>query len=125
MRHELLMPKLGLTMTEGALVEWMVAAGQPFRKGQSLFVVESEKAAIEVPAEHDGVLLESTAQPGQTHPVGEIIGWWGDAQDAIAVAETPTSNPAASAAAPSAPEQPRIRATPLARRLATQRGIEL
>jgi pyruvate dehydrogenase E2 component (dihydrolipoamide acetyltransferase) len=120
MRRELLMPKLGLTMTEGALVEWMVAAGQPFSKGQSLFVIESEKAAIEVPAEHDGVLLESTAQPGQTLPVGEVIGWWGDAQDTAFVAGTVASNPAASTPAP-----PRIRATPLARRLATQRGIDL
>jgi pyruvate dehydrogenase E2 component (dihydrolipoamide acetyltransferase) len=48
MRHPLLVPKLGLTMAEGALVEWMVAPGQAFKAGQGLFVIESEKAANEM-----------------------------------------------------------------------------
>jgi pyruvate dehydrogenase E2 component (dihydrolipoamide acetyltransferase) len=78
MRRELLVPKLGLTMTEGVLVEWMVAPGASFKANQSLFVIESEKAAIEIPAEGDGVLLEVTADLGVTLPVGSVIGFWDD-----------------------------------------------
>ena len=61
MRRELLVPKLGLTMTEGTLVEWLVRPGEPFRAGQNLFVIESEKTATDVAAEADGVLVEITA----------------------------------------------------------------
>ena len=57
MRRELLVPKLGLTMTEGVLVEWMVRPGEAFKAEQGLFVIESEKAANEIGAEADGVLL--------------------------------------------------------------------
>ena len=56
MRHEWLMPKLGLTMTEGALVEWTLAPGARFSAGDCVFVVENDKAATEVAAESDGVM---------------------------------------------------------------------
>jgi pyruvate dehydrogenase E2 component (dihydrolipoamide acetyltransferase) len=131
MRRELLMPKLGLTMTEGLMTEWMVAPGAAFKAGDSLFIIESEKAAVEVPADADGVLLEITTQPGDTVPVGSPIGWWDDglAGDSAAApqAAAPAPAPAPShvaAAAPAAPGE-RLIATPLARRLAQQRGVDL
>ena len=137
MRRELLMPKLGLTMTEGALVDWMVVPGASFRADQGLFVVESEKAAVEVPADADGTLLEITVQPGETVPVGAVIGYWDVSNpDSGAAASTPAA--AAAAAAPSveaavpapaavvpAPAAARVPVTPLARRIAAQRGIDL
>ncbi|GAO23153.1 dihydrolipoyllysine-residue acetyltransferase [Alicycliphilus sp. B1] len=51
---------------------------RPFGADQSLFVIESEKAANEVGAEADGVLLEITAQAGETLPCGTVIGYWDD-----------------------------------------------
>jgi pyruvate dehydrogenase E2 component (dihydrolipoamide acetyltransferase) len=121
MRRELLMPKLGLTMTEGALVEWMAAPGQAFKAGAGLFVIESEKAAIEIPAEASGVMLETTAEPGATLAVGAVMGYW---EDGVPADETPApAEPAQAAARVSTVV--RIPVTPLARRLAEQRGIDL
>lgn len=134
MRRELLVPKLGLTMAEGTLVEWMVKPGDAFRADQSIFVIESEKAATEIPAEADGTLLEITAELGATLAVGTVIGFWDDgAAGAGATAgapSPPTSAPPPAPAAPApvaAPRPPdeRLLATPLARRLAQTRGIDL
>jgi len=135
MRREMLVPKLGLTMAEGTLVEWMVKPGDTFRADQSLFVIESEKAATEIPAEADGTLLEITAELGATLAVGSVIGYWDDGAAGLAEASpSPSPSPVAAAAvtvsvtpAPVAPPGPgeRLLATPLARRLAQARGIEL
>lgn len=142
MRRELLIPKLGLTMTEGVLVEWMVKPGDAFKVDQGVFVVESEKAANEVGAEADGVLLEITAQVGDTLPCGTVIGYWDDGQagEGVAVAApaaqtsatAPTaatvSDPVAAVpvqAAPTNAAGQRIPVTPLARRLAGQHGVDL
>ena len=140
MRRELLVPKLGLTMTEGVLVEWMVQPGETFKVDQGLFVIESEKAANEVGAEADGVLLETIAQAGETLPCGTVIGYWDDGQagqtqltTASAAPPVPVvqaAAPAPSVAAPVPSMLPvaagvRIPVTPLARRLAMQQGVDL
>lgn len=140
MRRELLMPKLGLTMTEGTIVEWMVTLGQAFKKGESLFVIESEKAAIEVPADEDGVLIDATVPVGDTVPVGAVIGHWSDAQPSeaapvddgkVALAPSADAMIAPDLVMTTAPSQPgpssaqRVPVTPLARRVAKQRGIDL
>ncbi|QHE83890.1 dihydrolipoamide acetyltransferase family protein [Hydrogenophaga sp. BPS33] len=142
MRRDLLMPKLGLTMTEGTLAEWLVRPGQRFEAGDSLFVIESEKAAIEVPADAGGTLLEAGAAVGQTLAVGTVIGSW---DDGSAQTSPPAARPAPSAAKPpaeavapapvppptpapltaGAPPSARIIASPLARRVAAQRGVDL
>ena len=134
MRRELLMPKLGLTMAEGVMTEWLLPPGAAFKAGDSIFIIESEKAAVEVPADADGVLLEITAQPGETVPVGTPIGWWDDAR---AGESLPAASPPAPSAAPTMDTSPapapapeagtgeRVIATPLARRLAQQRGVDI
>lgn len=152
MRRELLVPKLGLTMTEGALVEWMVAPGDAFKADQGIFVIESEKAATEIQAEADGRLLEIRVEAGVTLPVGEVIGYWDDGKDeagangkptemvhangsagphslpaeaqAVAVPVPSAVQPVASFAVTEANGQ-RVPVTPLARRVAAQRGIDL
>ncbi|MCW5672189.1 MAG: lipoyl domain-containing protein, partial [Hydrogenophaga sp.] len=101
MRRELLVPKLGLTMAEGTLVEWMVKPGDAFRADQSIFVIESEKAATEIPAEADGTLLEITAELGATLAVGTVIGFWDDgAAGAGATAGAPSPPTSAQPPAP-------------------------
>jgi len=111
MRRELLMPKLGLTMTEGVLVEWLLKPGDAFTLGQAVFLVESEKAVNEVTALDSGTLLEITAQEGQTLACGEVVGWWDDGHG-----ETATTLGDLSARTP---------VTPLARRLSIQNAIRL
>lgn len=136
MRREILVPKLGLTMSEGTLVEWMVQPGASFRADQGLFVIESEKAANEIGAEADGVLLEVCAQVGQTLPCGTVIGYWDDGQVGEAAAPpaassaTVLASPAVVAAAPVVAAPPvnsgqRVPVTPLALRLAAQLDVEL
>ncbi len=135
MRRELLVPKLGLTMTEGTLVEWMVQPGDAFKAGQGIFVVESEKAANEIDADADGVLLEMVAEVGATLACGAVIGYWDDGQAGEGVA-APAAKPVAQAVCAPAAEAvadssavlsvgQRIPVTPLARRIAQQKGVEL
>ncbi|HQN13367.1 MAG TPA: lipoyl domain-containing protein, partial [Quisquiliibacterium sp.] len=76
------MPKLGLTMTEGLVAEWMVAEGATFRTGDVLYLVETEKVVNEVLAEQDGVLLQTLVPAGDTVPVGTPIAQWDDAPGA-------------------------------------------
>ncbi len=131
MRRELLVPKLGLTMAEGTLVEWMVKPGDAFRADQSIFVIESEKAATEIPAEADGTLLEITAELGATLAVGTVLGYWDDGAPGAGAAEPVPVQPAPVVAAPPTIPSPtrtpgeRLLATPLARRLGQARGIDL
>jgi pyruvate dehydrogenase E2 component (dihydrolipoamide acetyltransferase) len=126
MPRPLLMPKLGLTMTEGALAEWRLAPGARFKLDQPLFIVETDKVATEVAAEHDGVLLQIVVPAGETVPVGTVIGYVDGEAAAGALAapvpnvETEVTSPAAAPAA--AARRP---VTPLARRLARQAGIDL
>ncbi|MGH8856568.1 MAG: dihydrolipoamide acetyltransferase family protein [Polaromonas sp.] len=137
MRRELLMPKLGLTMTEGALAEWMLAAGATFKTGDGLFVVETDKVASEVPADHDGVLLEILVPVGEVVQVGAVIGYVDDgaagsaaAQGALSVVVPVAAPGVAAAPAPVSAQKPaagtaRRFSTPLARRLAAELGVAL
>lgn len=139
MRRELLMPKLGLTMTEGALAEWMVVPGVAFKAGDGLFVVETDKVASEVPADHDGVLLEVLASVGEMVQVGAVIGYVDDgmAGSACAGAVAEAAPAVATSAVGAAPAPPTSAAkgmeasgkrrisTPLARRLAVELGVAL
>lgn len=70
---DLLMPKFGLTMTEGLLAEWHVAAGTRFKAGDLLFTVETEKVTNEVDAEIDGEVLEILVAAGESVPVGTPV----------------------------------------------------
>jgi pyruvate dehydrogenase E2 component (dihydrolipoamide acetyltransferase) len=139
-RRELLMPKLGLTMTEGALAEWMVAPGAAFKTGDGIFVVETDKVASEVPADHDGVLLEVLVPVGEMVQVGAVIGYVDDGVPGSAngaatpMSATPAKPSAAAGTAPVTPPQvlpgrpaegTRLFATPLARRLAAQLDVSL
>ncbi len=139
MRRTLLMPKLGLTMTEGQIAEWMVAVGAPFKVDDGLFVVETDKVATDIPAEGSGVLTEITVQAGQTVAVGEVLGYWQDDAETVTQTEPvayavvaqavanaqPATGAAAATATPASTAKVRIPVTPLARRLAQQLNVDL
>lgn len=138
-RAHLVMPKLGLTMTEGLVADWTVTPGQSFEAHEVVAIIETDKIAYELPAPGAGRLVEILVPMGATVSVGTPIALWepqgfqqdketvGElqehpAQDAI-VSQIPGARPSAAVAI--ANHGRRIVATPLARRLAREAGIEL
>jgi pyruvate dehydrogenase E2 component (dihydrolipoamide acetyltransferase) len=103
--RQLLMPKLGLTMTEGTVVEWPIAAGGTFARGAVCVVVETDKVASEIEAPGAGRLVKILVQEGETVPVGSVLAEWeADAEQAQAAA--------GAAAAPAAVATPAAAAGP-------------
>ena len=88
------MPALSSTMTEGKIVEWLKKPGDPVARGESVLVVESDKADMDVEAFQEGFLAAVLMPAGETAPVGETIGL---------IVETEAEIAAAQASAPSAP----------------------
>lgn len=151
MRRDFCMPKLGLTMTEGQLVEWLIAPGDRFSRGQAVYIVETDKAANEVEAEGSGVLLEVVHPAGVTVDVGAVVGHWEEDEASAGASRDPAAVSAAVSGPAAAPElEPnvgavadsaasavpggthgeggpagRIVATPLARRIAQHDNVAL
>ncbi len=140
---DFVMPKLGLTMTEGTIARWDVAPGKSFAQGDIILVVETDKIAYDVEAPAPGLLQEVLVAAGNAVPVGTPIGRWDvgdikislDAPEVVAAAEPVPAAPQAAAealpaTAPATKPQARADgsrtlATPFARRLARQGGIDL
>ncbi|SCW38614.1 Biotin-requiring enzyme [Sphingobium faniae] len=74
MAVEILLPKLGFSMEEGVLSEWLVADGASVTEGQPLYTLESDKSAQEVEAPATGTLHIIIDSTGETYPVGTILG---------------------------------------------------
>ena len=75
--YQVVMPKLGLTMTEAILIEWLKADGDPVEKGEPLFVLESEKSALEIEAPVSGRLriLVPAGETVAVHtPIATLLG---------------------------------------------------
>ena len=138
MATEFLMPKLGLTMEEGTIAEWLVADGDDVASGTAVLRIETDKTETDVEAAASG-RLHVEGQVGDTFACGERIGWFlADGEEAPAAA-TPAAaaatQPAAATVAPAAASAPqaaaavaaggRIIASPMAKRLANERGIDL
>ena len=153
------MPALSSTMTEGKIVEWLKQPGDKVARGESVLVVESDKADMDVESFQDGYLAAVLMPAGSTAPVGETIGLIVETEAEIADAQTkapsapaaapapapaPAPTPAAvqasaptpapapapapiAAPAPSAPvvNDGRIVASPRAKKLASQMGVDL
>ncbi|WP_242128960.1 dihydrolipoamide acetyltransferase family protein [Sphingobium sp. Sx8-8] len=146
------MPKWGIEMTEGVVAEWMVAQGVPFRKGDLLALIETDKITNEVEAEADGMFARLIAEKGGTYQVGELIAVLAgpddnpsaDEVDAFVAGFRPAETKAASraGAAPPPPPAPaeaekaapvkkaaRIAAdaniSPAARALAEEQGVDI
>jgi len=114
--HEIFMPALSSTMTEGKIVEWLKKPGDRVGRGESVLVVESDKADMDVESFNEGFLAAVLMPAGGTAPVGETIGLiveteaeiagvqaQAPAAPAAAALPTPAAVPVAVAAAPVAP----------------------
>ena len=67
------MPRMGETMDEGKLIAWLVEPGQPFKRGDPILEVETDKTVVEFPALGDGMLVESLVEIGEMVDVGTAI----------------------------------------------------
>ena len=95
---EFLMPTLGSDMTEGTLIEWKKNVGDRVVKGEILAEVDTEKSAIEIESFHTGIIERLLVKPGETVPVGTVMG---------IIREDGTQAPAASAASVAPPTSQR------------------
>lgn len=106
MAVEVLMPKFGLTMTEGTIEEWKKQEGDAVKKGEILFSVATDKLTNDVEADADGVLLKILLKEGETGPCKSVIAYIGAEGEAVPdqkAAEAPAAAPApASTPAPAA-----------------------
>lgn len=146
MAKNVVMEALSPTMEEGRLVKWSKAVGDTVKTGDTLAEVETDKAVMELVARTDGQLLKQIVAEGTTVPVGQpvaVIGAPGESVAATAPAAPAKSKPSAISSQPSAvsaqpsavsppgppvapPDATRVvRASPLARRLAKERGVDL
>ena len=85
MSHEIFMPALSSTMTEGKIVEWLKNPGDKVERGESVLVAESDKADMDVESFQDGFLAAVLMPAGSTAPVGETIGLIVESEDEIAL----------------------------------------
>ncbi len=73
MAHQVIMPKQGLQMTEGTITKWIVPEGGTVKKGEPLFSMETDKLAITIDSQFDGVLLKIVRKEWETVPITELI----------------------------------------------------
>jgi hypothetical protein len=139
MPHEVIMPALGMAQQTGKIIAWKKRAGDAIAVGDILMDVETDKTTMEVEAAHAGVLGALLAGEGEDVPVGQVVARIEGVGEAPApkAAEAPAAAPPPAPAAVAAPpaiaavpaaqpqESGRILASPLARRVAAERGIDL
>lgn len=73
MATDVILPKIGFSMTEGVLSEWLAADGATVKEGEPLFAIESDKSTNEVESPATGT-LKIIGQTGETYEVGAVIG---------------------------------------------------
>ena len=78
MATPVVMPKFGQTMTEGTVVRWEKAVGEPVRKGEVLLKIETDKSEMDVEAELSGYVLRIDMADGSIVPCGTTLAWIGE-----------------------------------------------
>lgn len=133
MTHKIAIPKLGLTMTDCTLAEWLKADGDRVERGDLLFAIETDKITSEIEADGAG-FLRRLAEVDTVHQIGSVIGGLYETRDAAlaatglhgAVGPVKTETLLGLPPARMVPaDGPRLRVSPLARRIAKGAGIDL
>ncbi|XP_008799059.2 dihydrolipoyllysine-residue acetyltransferase component 5 of pyruvate dehydrogenase complex, chloroplastic-like [Phoenix dactylifera] len=104
--REIFMPALSSTMTEGKIVSWVRAEGDKLSKGESVVVVESDKADMDVETFYDGYLAAIMVEEGDVAAVGSAIALLAETEDEIPLAKSQASSSSSPAASPRAAETP-------------------
>jgi pyruvate dehydrogenase E2 component (dihydrolipoamide acetyltransferase) len=136
MAVEIFMPKLGMSMKEGTVVEWLKKKGDKVKKGESVAVISSDKIETDIEAPQDGVLLEILVEQDETVEVGKVIGYIGQEGEKLKDQshETPQETPqqamqevavSVGTIEPNTTSRHMLRVSPAARKLAREAGIDL
>jgi len=139
MASEVKLPRLGQGMESGTVTKWLKNEGDAVAKGEPLYEIDTDKVTQEVESDFAGVLLKIALREGEA-PVGQTIAFIGEPGEEVAAPPEPEPEPAPQpekvsdtavsdtpVAAPPAPatSNGRVKASPLARRLARERGIDI
>ncbi|MFV8752002.1 dihydrolipoamide acetyltransferase family protein [Nannocystaceae bacterium ST9] len=117
------LPEIGEGVIEGEIVKWIAAPGQAFFRNDALVEVMTDKATIEIPAPFDGRMVEYLAAEGDVRAVGTVIAMIDEGSSTAASA--PVAAPVSTAPAAGNGQAGRVLATPAARALARESGIDL
>ncbi|XP_068333476.1 dihydrolipoyllysine-residue acetyltransferase component 4 of pyruvate dehydrogenase complex, chloroplastic-like [Pyrus communis] len=110
--REIFMPALSSTMTEGKIVSWVKSEGDVLSKGESVVVVESDKADMDVETFYDGILAAIVVGEGETAPVGAAIGLLAETEEEVAEAREKAKSTSSSSSPAVTPTPPPATATP-------------
>ena len=138
MASEVKLPRLGQGMEAGTIVKWLKSEGQPVEKGEPLYELDTDKVTQEVESDFAGTLLKIAIAEGEV-AVGKTIGVIGEEGEEFSIAEPEAAEkvteekeepraepePEPEVAKPTAARDGRVKASPLARRIARERGIDL
>ena len=133
---EIFMPKAGMDMKEGRLIRWLKEIGDHVEKDEPIMEIETDKITMEAEAPATGILLAKLIDDETTVPVLQTIGYIGQPGEKIpdapvAAADTPAAAPVETAAETAAPASKlpvlngSVAATPYAKKLAAEKGVEL
>ena len=141
MSVDIVMPRLSDSMEEGTVLRWLKAPGDAVERGEELVEIETDKANMVYEADAAGTLIELVAAEGDTLPIGEVIARVGEpgekpsgdgapaaekAQPVKPEGDREAPRPKTARPAPaSGPTDGRVKASPLARRIAQEKGVEI
>jgi pyruvate dehydrogenase E2 component (dihydrolipoamide acetyltransferase) len=144
MAEKIIMPKTGMAMEEGVIIEWLIKEGDVVSQGDIVAEIETDKSTMELESDYDGTILKILYPAGSTVPVVKTIAWIGTpgeelpAEEGVApaapaahkpepaVATAPAANTASTVTAAKAEMVgDRVKATPAARRVAAEKGVSL
>jgi len=122
---EIVMPHLSDSMEEGTIVRWLIAEGDAVTEGQEIVEVETDKATVTYESELNGTVLALNAAVGDTVPVGGVIAVVGEGNGGSAGAPVSATRATRATRTAGATSGRRVKASPLARRIAAELGVDL
>lgn len=140
---DVVMPQMGESIVEGTITKWLKQVGDKVEKDEALFEISTDKVDSEVPAEHAGILKEILIEEGSVVAINKVVarmeaadGTSSTAQEAktdampapaaaAPAAAAPAASAPAAAAAPSASAESSVRSSPLVRKMAREKGVNL
>lgn len=137
MAYEIIMPKAGMAMEEGTVLEWFKKEGDYVEAGEAILLIETDKVSMEVEAETSGTIIKIIGKPGEVLPVFTVIGYIGEKGEIVedktedkkvdteVKEETKKPDEIEKTPTPIVNNTEKVRATPASRRIAKEKNVDL